>query len=177
MRRLARPAAAGGILRRPAAAAKAVVAQPARRVRRRPAGEEAAPEAEEGAGAAISAEEAAQKYRRGETVEGVRLAPGVIEKGDLVVATQGVYCQQKASFAIKVEKEELEGGERELSGISSQGLSVRPFCGTEPPASHVGYRCIFAEPIALKCARTQIWFIPAHCASSFPRLPGLGKAI
>ena len=111
MRRLPRPAAAPGLLRRPAAAVGG------RRVRRKPAGEAGAEGEAEKAAVEETAEEVLAKFFRGEEVEGVRLAPGVIGRGDWLVAAKGSYYQQAAPFAIKVEREELDSGERELVGV------------------------------------------------------------
>lgn len=105
MRRLARPAAAGGILRRPAA-------QPdAKRRARRGGAEVEGPQ---------------ERYQRGDSVVGVEVAPGGFSRGDWLVAEEGIYFQKKVQAAGKVEREEIEGGEREvvvsLTGTSSEEL-------------------------------------------------------
>ena len=124
MRRLARPAAAPRGLRRPAAAVGAAAPPVERRVRRRPArGEEAeAEEAREGGDP--SGEEAVRKYQAGDKVEAVKVPPGRFGKGDWVVAKEGCYNQHKAAFAFRIEKEEIEGADRELIGFLT---------GTEDP--------------------------------------------
>lgn len=105
MRRLARPAAAGGILRRPAA-------QPDAKRRARRGGAEA--------------EGPQERYQRGDSVVGVEVAPGGFSRGDWLVAEEGIYFQKKVQAAGKVEREEIEGGEREvvvsLTGTSSEEL-------------------------------------------------------
>ena len=117
MRRLVRPAAAPRHLRRPAAAIPGGAAPGPKRRLRRPAGAAEGEEEVEEVGRELSTEEVAEKFKRGEVVEGVRLTPGAIERGDVIVAHQGRYYQQKAPFALKVEKEELDGGEQELCGV------------------------------------------------------------
>ena len=145
MRRRARPAAAPGILRRPAAAGAAAGEARHRAPRRRPAEEGGEARGEE---ERVTPEEALQKYQRGEVVEGVSIAPGGIQKGDVIVAHQGSYYQQKASFAVQVEKEELEAGERELCGILT---------GTESePLLRYGSSC--------KPCRVQVHLCPRGCS-------------
>eukprot|EP00435_Cladocopium_sp_Y103_P044723 s660_g12.t1 len=103
---------------RPAAAAPAEEPEePLRRVRRRPAGEAEEEPADPPVPARLSAEEALNKFNRGEEIEAVALAPGALPRGEWIVAVQGSYFQQKAGFAFKLEKEELDGGERELCGV------------------------------------------------------------
>ena len=57
------------------------------------------------------------KYEEGQKVEGHQLRPGAINKGDWLVILDGTYFQSKVALALKVEKEEIEGGERELCGV------------------------------------------------------------
>ena len=118
MRIGARPAAAPRRLRRPAAAVIPEAAVPGgRRVRRRPAAAEGGGALDVPGEAVEPAEVVLEKFQRGEEVEGVRLAPGVLGRGEWLVANKGSYYQQPTSFAFKVEREELEGGEREVAGI------------------------------------------------------------
>ena len=147
MRRLARPAAAPRHLRRPAAAAPGAVVPAPKRRRRKGAGEAAEEKDEEEESNKLSTEEVLEKFKKGEVVEGVRLAPGVIEKGDCLVAHQGRYYQQKAPFALKVEKEELDGGERELCGV---------LVGTESEA-------LLRHATAVKPCRVQVHLCKKDC--------------
>ena len=118
MRRGGQPAAAPGILRRPAAAAVPPGADPGhRRVRRRPAGEEREGAEAAPAGAGDPPDLVQEKFKKGEEVEGVRLAPGVLTRGDWLVVKKGKYYQQDTSFAFQVEREEIDGGEREIAGV------------------------------------------------------------
>eukprot|EP00435_Cladocopium_sp_Y103_P070172 s200_g34.t1 len=100
-----RPAAAVGALRRPAAAKPAP--------RRGRGGDEAE-------GDPIS------RFRAGETVVGVDLAPGTLVRGDHILIEEGIYFKQEVQAAGKVLKEELESGERELhlelTGTKSEQL-------------------------------------------------------
>ena len=98
-----RPAAAKAGVRRPAAAPGVVGVGR----RRRPAAGEA-PEAEAGEG------DVKERYSRGEVVQGHLVPPGSFCRGDWVVSAEGTYYQQPVSLAAKVEREEIEGGEREL---------------------------------------------------------------
>lgn len=99
-----RPAAAPVVLRRPAG-------------RGRPAAEVGA-----GEGAPVRAageiEELAvvDQFRRGLQVEAREVPPGSFRKGDWLVVSEGTYYRQPAALAVKVEKEELEEGEREIIG-------------------------------------------------------------
>eukprot|EP00435_Cladocopium_sp_Y103_P033556 s3214_g8.t1 len=102
--------------RRPVAAAKAGAVVEPKRARRKPAGEDER-EAEVEAGAKAPQAEEFEKFSKGEEVEGVRLAPGVFSRGDILVGVEGRYFGEKASFALQFEKEELESGERELCGV------------------------------------------------------------
>ena len=58
-----------------------------------------------------------ERYKRGELIEARQIAPGGFSKGDWLLVPEGVCYQQKIALAVKVEKEELEAGERELKGI------------------------------------------------------------
>eukprot|EP00435_Cladocopium_sp_Y103_P053819 s178_g17.t1 len=107
------PSAEGGAHKRPAAAEEAVV----RRGRRRPAGEAEVEAEEPPAPVRISPEEAFSSFKRGEEIEACSLAPGALARGEWISVLQGSYFQQKASFAFKLEKEELDGGDRELCGV------------------------------------------------------------
>ena len=100
-----RPAAAGGVIRRPAAA-PGLAAGPGRR---RP-GAEVGEEHREGSGP----EDAKARYNRGEEVRAHLIPPGSFSRGDWIVAEEATYYQKAASVAAKAEREELEGGDREL---------------------------------------------------------------
>ena len=113
------------MIRRPAAKAR-VLRRPAARVRRRPAAEEEEKPEEEVRGEAANSEEVAVKFRRGEAVLSHQLQPGILERGEWIVAEDAIYFQQKAPLAGRVIKEELEGGEREvtveLTGTQNEAL-------------------------------------------------------
>eukprot|EP00435_Cladocopium_sp_Y103_P042917 s309_g12.t1 len=108
MRRIARPAAAEAALRRPAS-------------RRRPAERKAEeeevplPEREEEARGEVSPEEGL-KYKRGEWVEAHKVPPGDFLRGDCIIVNEAIYLQEKVSLALKIEREEIDNGERELVG-------------------------------------------------------------
>jgi len=101
-----RPAAAVGVGRRPAANVRG---------RRRPSavgeGDET-PERREGE----EGEGILGQYRSGALVEAVKVPPGSFRKGDWLVVPEGTYYQQTVALALRVEKEELEEGEREVIG-------------------------------------------------------------
>ena len=46
-----------------------------------------------------------------------KIAPGTFAKGDWLLIPEGSYYQQKIALAVKVEKEEIEAGEREVKGL------------------------------------------------------------
>ena len=100
-----RPAAAGVGLHRPAAAVPR---------RRRVEGGDLGPA------------EVEQRYQAGEKVRGVKLSPGVLQRGHWVVLDDATYFKDVIQLAGKVIKEELEGGEREvhlsLTGTKNEQL-------------------------------------------------------
>ena len=63
---------------------------------------------------------------RGEIVEVRHIPPGGFTRGDWLEASEAVYYQQKISLVAKVEKEEIDSGERELrcelTGTQSEEL-------------------------------------------------------
>eukprot|EP00435_Cladocopium_sp_Y103_P012580 s2098_g3.t1 len=88
--------------------------------RRRPGAGEAVEEAPEVGGDRGETEaEVGRRYLLGQEVDLDKLRPGVIGRGDLLVVSEAVYFQNKVTLALRSEKEELEGGERELFGILS----------------------------------------------------------
>eukprot|EP00435_Cladocopium_sp_Y103_P039833 s1161_g10.t1 len=110
------------ILRRPAA----VGAGEERRPRRRPAAAEEAEDLDREGPSERDRIEALDKYHRGELVQGALLAPGTYKPQDWVVVPAGVYYKKEVSLAGKVEREEIEGEDRELrvvlTGTESEEL-------------------------------------------------------
>ena len=155
MRIGARPAAAPRRLRRPAAA---VIPEPAvpggRRVRRRPAAGEGGGALDVPGEAVEPAEVVLEKFHRGEEVEGVRLAPGVLGRGEWLVANKGSYYQQPTSFAFKVEREELEGGEREVAGILT-GTESEPLLRFGSGENLAVYKCTYVAGNVSNCGTTR----------------------
>ena len=129
-----RPAAQGGVLRRPSAQG-GILRRPAARLRQLPlAAAEGEAEEEEEASEGFH-EEAKKEYQAGKVVLGHHLQPGVLCRGDWIVADEAIYFQKKVALAGRVVKEEIEGGEREvtleLTGTQSEellkfGTSAKP---------------------------------------------------
>lgn len=109
----------------------------ARGVRRRPAAPKAAVAPRRGGREDQRTED--EKYRAGEEVNPFKVSPGVIGRGDWL-HIGGVYYQQNVELAAKVQKEEIEAGERELvlelTGTSSEEV-LRFWSGVRPPLAQL----------------------------------------
>ena len=113
------------MIRRPAAPA-GILKRPSRRLRRPAAAIEVEDGEEAGEEQRPREEDVKEKYKRGELVDAFHIAPGGYSKGEWLLINEAVYYQQKVALAVKVEKEELEEGKRELrcllTGTKSEEL-------------------------------------------------------
>ena len=109
-----RPAAAPGLLRRPAS------------ILRKPATAGEAEDVEETEEVEEERGDVEEQFKRGELIDACGIAPGRYPKGEWLVIPEGVYYQQKIAAAAKVDREEFDGGERELrcllTGTKSEEL-------------------------------------------------------